>query len=294
MIVLNKIKKLPCNTVITIGNFDGVHLGHRLLIEKTKSMAKKMNAKSLVFSFCPHTMQILKDPSFKTIYTANEKRFVISKLNIDYLLEFPFNFDIAKMKSIDFLNLLIENLNCIAIITGSDYKFGNDNSNSALENFKDKIVIKNINDINFDSKKISSTYIRSIIQEKNFTQIEKLLGQKYFVMDKIIHGLKRNISFPTINFMPNKNKLLPPDGVYFTTTLINNSKYKSLTNIGFNPTVQNSFRSVETHILDFSENIYGHTAVVYFNKFIRPEIKFNSVSALKNQIQKDIDYVISL
>ena len=294
MIVLKNFEKLPCKTVITIGNFDGVHIAHRLLIEKTKSVAKQMNAKSLVFSFCPHTKQILSDPDFKTIYTTDEKRFLLSKLNIDYLMELPFNLDIANLNSVQFLNLLTQNLNCIGIVTGSDFKIGNDNFYPTFRNLKNNLVIENVSNINFGRKKISSTYIRKLLVQKDLDQIEKMLGQKYFVMDKVIHGLKRNISLPTINFIPDKNKLLPPDGVYFTTVCINNIYYKGVTNIGFNPTVNNNFRCIETHILDFKQNIYGQSVFVYFNKFIRPEIKFDSVAKLKMQIQKDVDYVISI
>jgi riboflavin kinase/FMN adenylyltransferase len=293
MLILNKLEKLDCKTVITIGNFDGVHIGHRKLIEKTKIMAKKLNAKSLVFSFCPHTLQILKDTSFKTIYTNDERRLILSGLNIDYLLEMPFDFNIAKMKTDEFLNLIIENLNCIALVIGNNYKFGCDNSNFAMQKYKNKIVIENVESVTFDNEKLSSSYIRKLVKEKKIEQLEKLLGAKYFIMEKILHGQKRCVAFPTINFITDKNKLLPGDGVYYTTTLINNYKYKSLTNIGYNPTVENEFRSVETHILDFSKDVYGQNAIVYFNEFIRGEIKFDSTEKLKAQIQKDIFYVQS-
>lgn len=275
MIILNSIEKLNCDTVITIGNFDGVHIGHRKLIEETKIMAKETNAKSLVFSFCPHTVQILKDPSFKTIFTNTERRLIFKNLDIDYLLEYQFNKTNAKTKSIDFLKLITKNLNCRGLVLGNDYKFGSDNTKNILEKSFSSLLIKKMSYIITDEKnKLSSTYIRSLITEKKFSVAEKFLNGKYFIMNKIMYEKKYSNASHIINFISSKNKLLPPDGLYETTTLIQNKKYKSIT------IVRNKFCIVQTHILNFSKNIYDQTAIaiVYFNKFICNTTKFDLFS----------------
>ena len=294
MIILDKIKNIDYKTVITIGNFDGVHIGHEYLIKKTKYLAQKMGAKSLVFTFWPNTKQVLFDKNLKTILTLSERRFVLKKFDVDFLLEHNFNVNFSRMSSNDFFELLLNSLNCVALVVGEDYSFGKDNINLLKHEYKNKIIIQpEIKFGNQEKHKISSSYIRQLISDRNIEQANKFLTENYFIMSKVVYGKKRNISVPTINFVLNKNKLLPPDGVYQTKTLVNKKIYQSLTNIGYNPTVQNKFRSIETHILDFSGDIYGQTVIVYFEKFLRNEIKFGSVNELQNQIKKDLSFVKS-
>ncbi len=236
MIILNKVEKLNCDTVITLGNFDGVHIGHRKLIEETKVLAKKMNAKSLVFSFFSHTNQVLENSKFKTIFTRNEKIFILKSLGIDYFLEILFDKTVAQIKSQEFLNLLIKNLNCKALVLGNDCKFGSDKSK-----YESKFI-KRISDVTFDGKKISSSYIRSLIQQKNFILAEKLLGGKYFIMQK-----KSDNNF--------ENKLLPPNGSYSTKIFVDNREFNVITDIDS----RNQIVKINT-----PQKIFSKPALIYF------------------------------
>jgi len=237
MIVLDKIWDsdfcLDFKTVITIGNFDGVHIGHRKLIKKTINLAKKFNAKSLVFSFWPHTRQVLLSKDFNTIFNKYERREILKSLNIDYLVEFDFNSQTKKIKTQEFIRILIKKLNCVGLVFGNDFKFGCDNTKKILELYKTRyknfILIKKLDDVFLNKNiKVSSTYIRKLIKQKKFRLVEKLLCQKYFISVQPKKIFNNIIKF---DLDLKKNKLLPPDGFYETNILINNQKYKTQTKI---------------------------------------------------------------
>ena len=291
MIILNKIQKINYKTVITVGDFDGVHVGHKKLIKKTKDIAKNIGAKSLVFTFVPNTKQILFDRALKNILTFRERRFALKKFDIDFLVECLFDSEFAKIDSNTFFDMLIENFNCVKLVVGENFKFGSDKANLLKKDYMNMIITEN--QIMFYDQKISSSYIRRLIADKKIEQANIFLSERYFVMSEVVHGQKRNIGFPTINFIIDKDKLLPPDGVYQTKTLIHKKIYLSVTNIGCNPTFASDSSTIETHILDYNKNIYGETAIVFFEKFLRDEIKFDSLNNLKKQIQKDIAFIKS-
>lgn len=239
MIVLDKILDLDScldsKTVITIGNFDGVHIGHRKLIKKTIDLAKKFSAKSLVFSFWPHTRQVLLNKDFKTIFNKYERREILKSLDINYLVEFDFNSQTKKIKTHEFIRLLIKKLNCIGLVLGNDFKFGCDNTKKVLDVYKNiyknLILIKKLDDVFINKNiKVSSTYIRKLIKQKKFRPVEKLLCQKYFISAQPKKIFNKIIKFD-LGLDLKKNKLLPPDGSYETNILINNQKYKAQTKI---------------------------------------------------------------
>ena len=223
MIILNSADKVKFNfkTVITIGNFDGVHVGHKLLINQTRDLAKKLNAKSLVFCFWPNTKKILCDSRFKCICDKYERRLIIKNLGIDYLFEFDFDDKKKNMRSKDFLDMLIKNFNCIGLVLGEDYKFGCDDSQRILCDYK------NLN-VQVIKKQwgISSSYIRNLILKKNFFLANKMLCENYFI-------LKRNaeINNKKLVFEVCEDKLLPPDGIHKTKILLENSFYICKTEI---------------------------------------------------------------
>ena len=223
MIILGSVDegKFDFNTVITIGNFDGVHIGHRLLINKTRDLAKKLNAKSLVFCFWPNTKKILYDNEFKCICDKYERRLVIKNLGIDYLFEFDFDCEIKKLTSKDFLDMLIKKFNCVGLVLGEDYKFGCDNSQKILCEFK------NLN-VQVIKKRwgISSSYIRNLILKKNFFLANKILCENYFVLK-----INTEINNKKLVFDVCEDKLLPPDGIYKTKILIENNFYICKTEI---------------------------------------------------------------
>ncbi|MCT4598754.1 MAG: bifunctional riboflavin kinase/FAD synthetase [Vallitalea sp.] len=284
-------------SVVVLGNFDGIHIGHRELINKANEMAKKLDLKSLVFTFLPHPSFVLanKEP-VDLIYLSNEKSMIINE--VDFFVEYPYNLETAKMTPEDFVSEIVcKQLNAKIIIVGEDYRFGNKRKGdiNLLENLSTKYGYKliAIKKVSYNNNIISSTWIRKEIKEGHIEQANKLLGHNFSILGKVVEGKKngRKLGFPTANIKPSKNKLLPPNGVYLSSIYVNNIKYNSITNVGTNPTLNGEEKVVETHILDFNEDIYGQEVVVELIKFIRNEKKFNSLDELKEAISENVEYL---
>ena len=225
MIVLNGIFERNFNfnfkTVITVGNFDGVHAGHRFLLKKTSELAKKLNAKLLVFSFWPNTKKILFDNKFKSIFDRYERRLILKNLAIDYLFEFNFDCEKKNIKSRDFLAILIKEFNCVGLVLGEDFKFGCDDSKKILCEYKNLNVIVIKKKLN-----VSSSKIRNLILEKRFDVAKKLMCENYFIYKKNVKIVGRRIIF-----LADENKLLPPNGIYKTKILIDGKIFDAVTEI---------------------------------------------------------------
>lgn len=283
------------NSVVTIGNFDGIHLGHKKLINTTKKIALEKSLNSIVFSFIPHPLEVLKNQQFLYIFTQEEKKRVLLKEGIDIFLNCPFDKHFANLSPNEFIDLILNKLNCSILVVGEDYCFGK-NREGNIEVLKKIGVEKGIKvikipDVIFDGERVSSSKIRECIVNKNIQKANTLLNREYFVLGNVSEGNKlgRTIGFPTANIIPEKNKLLPPDGVYITKTLYEGKYYESITNIGKNPTINNTLRTIETHIFDFNQNIYGKEIQVLFLEWVRDVKKFSSLDELKQQIAKDIN-----
>lgn len=282
-------------TVITIGNFDGLHLGHQKLINLAKELAIKKNFTSIVFSFSPHPLAFFdKNNSFKTILSSNERVLEMQKLGIDIFIQYPFDLKFSNISYTDFINIIFKDLNCKLLIVGEDYCFGKNRignydilKKAGQEN---NVEILKIDNVLFDGKRVSSSLIREYLTERNIKQVNALLNKPYYIIDKVMLGrqLGRTIGFPTANIIPKEDKLLPSDGVYITKTEYNNKVYNSITNIGKKPTFDGQNRTVETFIFDFDKNIYNETIKVMFFDWIRNEKKFDGLEELKLQITKDI------
>ena len=285
-------------TAVTLGNFDGVHMGHRELISLTKKFSIKKNLKSVVFTFYPHPMFIFKNKAHSAlILSPYEKKLVMENMNIDIYIEYPFTTDFAKMEPEDFINDIIFNkLNCRVLIVGENYKFGKKQSGNydLLKKLGEDRGIKVIKvpSVLYNNSKVSSTRIRECIIEKNIDMANILLTSPYFLIGNVSKGkqLGRTIGFPTINIFSDKVKLFPPNGVYVTQTLYDNKLYNGVTNIGMNPTVNGKFRVIETFLFDFNKVIYGEFVKTYFFKWIRDEKKFLNIDDLSKQINKDVYY----
>lgn len=284
-------------SVVVLGNFDGIHIGHRELINKANEMSKKLGLKSLVFTFNPHPSFVLanKEP-VDLIYLSDEKARIID--DIDLFVEYPYDLETAKMTPEDFLSEIVcKQLNAKVIIVGEDYRFGNKRKGDIglLERLSTKYGYKliAIKKVSYDNDIISSTWIRKEIKDGHIEQGNKLLGHNFSILGKVVEGKKngRKLGFPTANIKPSKNKLLPPNGVYLSIIYVNNIKYNSITNVGTNPTLNGEEKVVETHILDFNEDIYGQEVVVELVKFIRKEKKFNSLDELKEAISENVEYL---
>jgi len=300
MVELNSLMALDESVVITIGSFDGLHLGHRQLLQFLHQKSKELNAKSLVISFLPHPRIFFNSQKdFFLLNDTNEKKELIASLGIDYLMQLPFDKEFASQSAEVFVKKIIEILKPKAVILGYDHKFGKDRTGSketfeAMHKAYNNFEIFNFEEQKFSFDKIDSTTIRNCIKKGEITNANQLLGYEYQLIGEIVAGKKlgRTIQFPTANLEVSENmKLIPMHGVYQTSILVKGIWYRSITNIGNRPTISGQGLTIETHILDFYESIYGEKVVLKFQNFIRPEQKFESLDALKAQIQKDINQI---
>ena len=281
-------------TAVTLGNFDGIHLGHQELIKTVLKYSKEQKLKSVVFSFEPHPVEFFgKNNEFKTMFSVDEKKYVIDRLGVDVLIQYPFNSEFASMSPEEFMNLLVEKTNCRVLVVGENYCFGKDRVGN-IDTLKKLGEERGINVIGIPRVKIhdvrvSSTRIRGLINYGDMETVTKLLNKPYFAMGEIVHGDERGrvMNFPTINLEPPLKKLLPPDGVYFSRVILEGRIYVGMSNIGVNPTFGGEARKIETHIFDFDQFVYGKMAVVGFYKRIRNERKFGNMNELISQLNDD-------
>lgn len=286
--------KIEEPSAVTIGNFDGIHLGHQELVKTVLEYSKIYSLKSVVFSFEPHPVEFFgKKGEFKTMFSVEEKKFVIENLGVDILIQYPFNTEFADLSPEEFMDLLIEKTNCKVLVVGENYCFGKDrvgNIDTLKKLGKEKnIKVIGIPRVKIHNVRVSSTRIRGLINCGDMEDVTVLLNKPYFAMGEIVHGDERGrrMNFPTINLEPPLKKLLPPDGVYFSRVYIDGKLYDSMSNIGVNPTFNGDARKIETHIFDFDEDVYGKKAIVCFFKRIRSEKKFEGMNELIEQLNED-------
>ena len=296
-----KINSLK-NSVVSIGMFDGVHLGHASVINRVIAIAKEKNIKSIIITFSNSPVSYFsKDNIDLQITTSKEKIELFRKTQLDYLFVIEFNDYIANLIPSTFMNdILISLFKVSYMVFGYDNHFGKNREGTF------KYITKNFKDIKAEliiaSKKdritISSTRIKEEIVNGNIINANKLLGHPYKISGKVVKGMQlgRKLGFPTANITyDNNEKILPKNGVYYTVTIIKEKKYISITNIGIKPSVQETnCISIETHILDFNQSIYGQNITIVFIDRIRNEIKFNHINDLIDQITKDVSTVRKL
>ena len=286
-------------SVITIGNFDGLHRGHQVLIEKTTEYAKENNISSIVFTFKNHPVNYFKPNSVKNIMTNYEKMEILKSMNVDYVINIPFDEYMTKISGHDFVKeILLDTLGAKKIIVGHDFTFArNKEGNTKLLKELSKIYgfeLEIVNSIKLDNIRVSSTNIRDLISNGDVEKAYKYLGRYYKLSGEVIHARKigRTIGFPTANISIDENMIVPKVGIYATKVYINGKTYYGATNVGYNPTVNGKNLSIETNILEFNDDIYGKIITIEFLERIRDEKKFNGIEELKNQLQKDTNYVL--
>jgi riboflavin kinase / FMN adenylyltransferase len=283
------------NTAVTLGKFDGLHLGHKQLIHMAASY-KEQGLKAVMFSFLLHPENLFSDKEFELIYTEEEKLHHLNQIGIDALVSYPFTEETRSMAPEDFIQeILIEKLDAKVIIVGNDFRFGFQRRGDValLKQYEDTYGYKVIA---CEKKKwkgdiISSSSIRGALKAGNLEAANAMLGQPYSIRGEVEHGRKlgRTIGIPTVNLIPSSSKLLPPCGVYATKTLIKGVPHLGVTNIGYKPTVgEEEFIGVETYIFDFDGDLYGEQLEVEFYEYIRPELKFGSLEELITKMQEDI------
>lgn len=294
---INEIERIE-KSVVTIGNFDGLHNGHQVLINKAVDYAKENCINSIVFTFENHPVNFFRHSTIKKIITNKEKTKRIKDLNVDIMISIPFDEYMTRITAEDFIKqILVEKLGAKKIIVGYDFTFARnkEGNTKVLEALAKKygFTVEIVKPIKINNVRVSSTYIRNLITQGNVSKVKEYLGYNYEIEGEVIHSRKigRTIGFPTANININEDTLVPRRGIYATKVYVNNNIFYGATNIGFNPTVNGDKLSIETHILEFDDDIYGKIVKVEFLERIREEKKFGSLEELKNQLKKDTKFV---
>jgi len=294
-------------SVVTIGTFYGVHIGHTKIINQLTTISLKNNLTSILLSFFPHPKMVLQnDNELKLINTIQEKEGLLNSLNLDYLIIKEFTKEFSRLSALEFVrDILVNKLNAKHIIIGYDHHFGR-NRTANIEQLKEfgelydfkvtEILAQDIDDIAISSTKIRKALINGEIKLAN-----KFLGYNFFFSGDVVHGnnIGKTISFPTANIKVDQPyKLIPKNGVYIVKTIIDNQTTFGMMNIGYNPTFDGKQKSIEIHFLNFNKNIYHKNLTIEMIMRIRNEIRFNSVDDLKKQLGQDklstLNYINSL
>lgn len=301
MQVHHDIDNLPAfrNAVITIGTFDGVHLGHRQVISRLKAEAAAVNGESVIITFHPHPRKIVSSAilGIRLINTLEEKTLLLREMGVDHLVIVPFTDAFANQPAGDYLaNFLIGKFHPHTIIIGYDHRFGRDRlgdyrlleKSAPVYNYQLKEIPKHV----LENISISSTNIREAILHSDIATANKLLGYEFFFSGEVVHGdkLGRQLGYPTANLkIQSEEKLVPGNGIYavYAQPEEEASPLKGMMSIGFRPTVDGKKRVIEVNMFDFNREIYGETLKVAVKKYLREEIKFDGLDALVQQIGKD-------
>ena len=279
---------------IAIGKFDGIHLGHQKLIQKIIEQKAK-GYLATVFTFDTSAAAFFGGEE-KELTTRAEKRIVFEKMGVDVLIEFPLNKETAATEPVEFVQrYLVSQMQAAYICAGTDLSFGRRGAGNyeLLQQYADSYgyQVELIDKVRIDGEEVSSTRVREAVRAGQMEAAARMLGTPYSVSGSVEHGrrLGRTIGMPTANLLPEQDKLLPPNGVYYSKVLMGDRIYRSITNIGCKPTVsENHIMGVETYLYDFTGDIYGKDITVKLLAFRRPEMKFDGVDSLKAQMQKDI------
>lgn len=298
MQVFKSLENLPKfkNAIVTIGTFDGVHLGHQKLLERINELAKKNNGESILITFHPHPRFVVQpDCDLKLLNTIDEKIELIEKYKVDNIVVAPFSKEFSDMPAISYVkDFLVENFKPHTLVIGYDHHFGKNRRGniSLLEEYKnifdynvEQISKETIQDID-----ISSTKIREALAQGKVQTANQLLGHQYSISGFVTKGeqLGRKIGFPTANVQLLVDyKLIPKNGVYIVNVKVKNKLFKGMLNIGLRPTIEGLNKTIEVNIFDFDEDIYGDKIEIFLLKYIREEQKFQSLEALKQQLEKD-------
>lgn len=295
MEILNKLKSNE-NLAIALGFFDGVHLGHKAVISAAVDYAKKNNIKSAVVTFRQSPYVALNNVKPNYIITLEEKIKAIKKLGVDYLYLSDFTEDLAKQTASDYLKNLVDDLHPKMIATGFNHYFGYNKSGGVdylrLMQQEYGYEFKEINPIKLNEDVISSTAIRKALSNGDIPKANSMLGYRFYVKNEVIKGrqIGRTIGFKTANLKMPEKMINIPDGVYAVEVEVLGKKHMGIANFGSNPTVtDDSQKLLEVHIIDFNQDIYGELVKVSFLVKIRNEKKFQSLTELKTQIEKDIE-----
>jgi len=295
----NEVKR----SVVTIGTFDGIHLGHQKILSRLIKSSKNKDLNSVVLTFFPHPRIILnKYNEVKMIDTLDEKIIHLNEIGIDSLIIHPFDKNFSLLSANQFIkDFLVDKLKIKHIIIGYDHRFGKGREASVtdLKNYADDydFTVEEIRAQEIEKITVSSTKIRNSINQGDIKTTEKYLGRYFNLTGKVVKGdgLGKKINYPTANiFIEETYKIIPKDGVYLVETIIKDKLFKGMMNIGHRPTIGTNVKSIEVHLFNFNEDIYGQVISIKMISKIRDEKKFSSIQALKEQLVKDENYCLKL
>ena len=298
MKIFNSIQEFssPTKTIVTLGTFDGVHKGHKSILDKIINSSKASGCESVVLTFFPHPRMVLQQNSdLKLLNTMDEKAALLEKTGIDNLIIHPFDLAFSRLTAEEFVKeILVDKLNVHKIIIGHDHRFGRNRTANIddLINFGNEygFEVEKISALAINDVSVSSTKIRNALLEGNIDTANSFLGYPYFINGKVVKGkqLGRTINFPTANIEPTESyKLVPGNGVYVVSSEIDGKTVQGMMNIGNRPTVNGVGTTIEVHYHNFNEDLYDRIINVSIHQRLRDEIKFESFDALKEQLEKD-------
>ena len=300
---IDQLKRSFNNPVVTLGNFDGVHLGHQAIFRKVKEEAQKNNVEAVVITFEPHPLKVLSPQTYPPLLTPFRKKMMfIEKSGIETVLCIEFTLGFSQISPFDFVkNILIEKVKAKKIVVGYNYHFGR-KQRGDVQILKQvcklfQVDVEVMEPLRIGSTTVSSSKIRELIKEGEVEEASKLLGRNYPVIGKVVQGAKRGqtLGFPTAN-LEISEELYPKKGVYAVEVMWNQQLLNGLANVGMNPTFlpaqakEGTSLSIEVYILNFHQDLYGEEIQVNFKKRIRDETRFNSPSELMEQIRKDVEW----
>jgi riboflavin kinase/FMN adenylyltransferase len=290
--------RIESPTIVTIGTFDGVHLGHQKILSRLQQLKQKHGLNAVVLTFEPHPRKVLfpSQKDLKLITLVEEKLNLLENYGVDIAVVYPFDKSFSNFEAREYIEeILLKSLKVKFLVIGYDHKFGKDRSGdiNVLKQFSKEYgyEVEEIDALDIDHISISSSKIRIAIEEGNIDLANNYLGHYFFLYAKVVHGKKlgRKIGYPTANLLiEGKDKLIPKIGVYFVEVEINAVKYYGMLNIGYNPTTDNDRKiKLEVNIFDFNEDIYDKTICINFLKFLRDEKKFDTLDELINELHLD-------
>jgi len=301
MKTIHGIENFPADeaSIVTIGTFDGVHLGHQQILKQLIDTSRKSKLKSVLLTFFPHPRMVLQpDISMRLIQTIQEREKALQKTGLDYLVIHPFSTEFSRLSADDYVKqILVEQLNVRKVVVGYDHRFGR-NRTASLEDmyhYADihEFEVIEINAEKIESTAVSSTKIRKAIDEGNIELANTYLGHSFTIEGMVIDGDKRGreLSYPTANIdLQNPHKIVPKQGVYLVKSNLEDRIIYGMMNIGTKPTFNAAIPSIEVHFFDWNDNLYGQAVQLELLKWVREERKFNTVEELQTQIQADEQY----
>lgn len=287
------------DSVVTIGTFDGVHLGHKAILKRLVEASKKEDLDSVVLTFFPHPRMVLqKSVDLKLLNTIEERSNLLQQTGLNHLVIHPFTQAFSRLTALEYVqDILVNSLKAKKIIIGYDHHFGR-NRTADIESLKEfgktfNFEVEEISAKEIDDVAISSTKIRKALEKGDVETANSYLGYNFMVSGEVVRGkaIGRTINYPTANIKPNAEyKMVPKNGVYVVQAYLHGVKYYGITSIGTNPTVNGNEKTIETYFLNFDQNLYGEIITLEFLKYIRDEETFDSLETLRREIEKDENF----